>query len=70
MLILSGYRIFLRINLPKIKNPGSIINLDEFKPIGTHVYGNNMIHFASLGVKNIPKKLKIYIKQTYHNKYL
>ena len=43
-----------------------VINLDEFKPIGTHwtalyVNGNNIIYFDSLGVQHIPKEIKKFI---------
>ena len=39
--------VYLRNNLPKIKNGTYVINFDEYKPIGTHwialyVNGNNV----------------------------
>ena len=48
-------RIYSRNNLPKIKDGAYVINLYEFKSIGTHwialhVNGNNIIYFDSLGV--------------------
>ena len=46
-----------------------VINLDEFKSIGTHwialyVNGNNATYFDSFGVEDIPKKLKQEIRNT------
>ena len=51
---------YSRDNLPKIMNGTCVINLDEFKSIGTHwtalyVNGNNIIYFDSFGVEHIPK---------------
>ena len=48
-------RIYSRNNLPKIKDGAYVINLYEFKSIGTHwialhVNGNNIIYFDSFGV--------------------
>ena len=53
----SGYS---RNNLPKIKNKVHVINLDEYKSIGTHgialyVNGNNAIYFDSFEVEHTPK---------------
>ena len=64
---------YSRNNLPKIKDRAYVINLDEFKSIGTHqiafnVNGNNKISFDGFGVEHISKE--IYRKQKYHNKYL
>ena len=47
-------------NLPKIKDGACVINLDDFKSIGTHwialyVNGNNIIYFDSFGVEHILK---------------
>ena len=52
--------VYSRINLPKTKDEAYVINLDEFKSIGTHrialcVNGNNIIYFKRFGVENIPK---------------
>ena len=55
--------VYSRNNLPKIKNEANVINLDEFKSIGTHwialcVNAENVTYFDSFGVEHIPKKLK------------
>ena len=47
-------------NFPKIKDGAYVINLDEFKSIGTHwvalyVNGNNVIDFDSFEVEHIAK---------------
>ena len=49
--------------LSKIKDGAYVINLGEFKSIGTHwiafyVNGNNIIYFDSFGVEHIPKEIK------------
>ena len=68
--------VYSRNNLPKKKDGAYIINLDEFKSIGTHcitlyVNANNVIYFDSFGVEHIPKEItKIHMKQKYDNKYL
>ena len=63
-------------NLPKIKDGAYVINLDEFKSIGTHwivlyVNGNNAIHSDSFVVEHILKETKIFIgnKNILTNKY-
>ena len=53
-------------NLPKAGAGAYVINLDEFRSIGTpwialHVNGNNIIYFNNFGVKYIPKEIKIFI---------
>ena len=59
--------VYSRNNLPKIKDGAYVINLDEFKSIGTHwialyVNGNNnTIYFNSFGVEYIPKAIKKFI---------
>ena len=55
--------IFLGNDLPKIKDGGYLINLDEFKSIGIHwiaIYTsvNNILYLDSLGLENIPKEIK------------
>ena len=52
-----------RNDLPKIKDGAYVINLDEYKSIGTHwialhVNGNNVTNFDSFGVEHIPPKIK------------
>ena len=47
-------------NLPKIKDGAYVINLDEYKSIGTHwialyVNAENVTYFDSFKVKHIPK---------------
>ena len=54
--------VYSRNNLPKIKDGAYVINLDEYKSIGTHwialhVNGNNVTNFDSFGVEHIPKKI-------------
>ena len=58
--------VYSRNNLPKIKDGAYVINLDEFKSIGTHwivlyVNGNNAIHSDSFVVEHILKETKIFI---------
>ena len=53
----------LRNNLPKIKDGAYVINLDEYKSIGTHwialyVNKNIIVYFDSSGVNIFQKKLK------------
>ena len=60
----------------KIKDEAYIINLDEFKPIGTHwiaTYTNaeNVIYFDCFGVKQIQKEIrKLIWKKKYYKEYL
>ena len=64
--------VYSRNNLPKIKDGTYVINLDEFKSIGTHwialyVNGDNLvaskeaIHFDIFGVEHILKENKKFI---------
>ena len=54
-----------RNNLPKIKDGAYVINLDEFKSIGTHWIvlhvnnntNNNVTYFDSFGVEHTPKEI-------------
>ena len=48
--------VYLRNKIPKIKDGASVINLDEYKLIGTHlialcVNGNNVTYFNGFGVE-------------------
>ena len=48
--------VYSRNNLPKIKDGAYVINLDEYKSIGTHwialyINGNNIIYFDSFTVE-------------------
>ena len=59
--------VFSRYNLPNTtKNGAYIINLDEYRDIGTHwvaLYVNNKIaiYFDSFGVEHIPKEMMNFI---------
>ena len=49
-----------------IKDGACVVNLDEYKSIGTYeiafyVNGNNVIYFDSFGVEHIPKESKRFI---------
>ena len=53
---------YSRNNLPKINDGTYVINLDEFKPIGTHwiavyVNGNNTTYFDSFETEHIPEEI-------------
>ena len=55
--------VYSRNNLPKIKDGAYVINLDEYKSIGTHwialyVNAENVTYFDSFGVEHIPKEIK------------
>ena len=55
--------MFNRNNLAKIKDAANVINLDEFKSIGTHrialyVNDNYVTYFNSFGFEHIPKEIK------------
>ena len=53
--------VFSRNNLPNIKDGVYVINLDEFKSLGTHqialYVNNNVTYFDSFGVKHVPKEI-------------
>ena len=55
--------VYSRNNLPKIKDGEYVINLDDYKSIGTHwialyVNNNNVTYFNSFGVEHIPKEIR------------
>ena len=55
--------VYSRNHSPKIKERAYVINLDEFKLIGTHwtalyVNGNDITYFESYVVEHIPKETK------------
>ena len=60
--------VYSRDNLPnKIKDGAYVINLGEYSDIGTHwislyVKNNVVTYFDSFGVEDIPKEIKIFIK--------
>ena len=71
--------VFSRDNLPNtIKNGAHVINLDEYRDIGTHwvaLYVNNKaaIYFDSFGVEYISKELMKFTDKNdkkNNNKYL
>ena len=54
-------------SLPKINDRTYVINIDEFKSIGTHwkafyVNGNNATSFDTIGIDHIPKEIKKFIR--------
>ena len=58
--------VYLRDNLPKIKDGAYIINLDEYSDIGTHwvalhVNKNDVTYFDSFGLEHVPKDIKAFI---------
>ena len=58
--------VYSRNSLPKIKDGVYVINLDEFKSIGTqwialYANGNDIIYFDSFGVEHIPKDIRKFI---------
>ena len=58
--------VYLIRNLPKIRDGTHIINLDEYKLIGTHwialfVNGDNVTYFESFGIEHIPEEIKKFI---------
>ena len=64
--------VFIRDNLPKIKDGAYIINLDEYSDIRTHwvalyVNNNSVNYFDSFGVEHIPKEIKTFINNKNKN---
>ena len=54
--------VYSRNNLPKIKDEAYVINLDEYKSIGTrytalYVNANEIVYFDSFEVEHIPKEI-------------
>ena len=54
--------VYSRNNLPKLKDGTYVINLDEYKSIGTHwitfyVNAENVTYFDSFGVEHVPKEI-------------
>ena len=66
--------VFPRNNLPKkVKNWACIINLDEYKNVGTHwipLFCKNMeiVYFDSFSAEYIPEEIKEFIKEFPGNK--
>ena len=59
--------VYSRNNLPEIKDGAYVINLDEFKSVGTHwiaTYMNveNGTYFHSFRVEHIPKGIRKLIR--------
>ena len=63
-------RVYSRNNLHKIKDGAYVINLGEYKSIGTHwitLYVNdNITYFDSFGVEHIPREIRKFIGNTIH----
>ena len=59
--------VFSRDNISKkIKDGACLINLDEYKYVGTHSIAlfcnrSQIIHFNSLGVEHVPEEIKEFI---------
>ena len=73
--------VYSRKKLPKIKDGAYVINLDQYKSIGTYLiafYINgdngstyyNAKYFDSFGVKYIPKNWETNRKRKYYHRYL
>ena len=61
------YSVYSRKNLPKIKDGACVINLEEYKSIGTYwialyVNDNNVTNFDSFWVENILKAIKKFLE--------
>ena len=59
--------VYSRNNLPIIKDGPYVINLDEFKSIGTHwiplyVNAENLTYFDGFGVEHIPNEVRKFIR--------
>ena len=58
--------VYSKNNLPKIKDVAYVINLDEYKSVGSHwialyVNAKNVTYFGSFGVEHVPKEVKKFI---------
>ena len=58
--------VYLRDNLPRIRDGAYIISLDEYSDIGTHwialhVQNNDVTYFVSFGVEHIPEEIKTFM---------
>ena len=58
--------VYSRNNLPKKKDEAYVINLDEYKSIGTRwialdVNANNIAYFHTLGAEHFPKETEKFI---------
>ena len=65
---------YWRNKLSKTNDESYVVNLDEYKPIGTHwivlyLNGNNFIHFDRFGVEHIWRKRVISNKNIKTNVY-
>ena len=65
---------YWRNKLSKTNDGSYVVNLDEYKPIGTHwivlyLNGNNFIHFGRFGVEHIWRKRVISNKNIKTNVY-
>ena len=58
--------VYSRDNMPRIKDGGYVINLDEYSDIGTHwialyVLNNNVTYFDNFEIEHIPQEIKAFI---------
>ena len=58
--------VYLRDNLPKIKDGIKVVNLDKYESVRTHwitfyINSDKTTFFESLGVEYIAKEIKIFI---------
>ena len=58
--------VYSRNNLPETKDRAYVINLDEYRSIGTHwialyVNAKKVTYFDIFGVKNITKEIRKFI---------
>ena len=65
-LILQLDGVYLRNNLPKIKDGAYLTKLDKNKSMGTHwiawyVHADNITYYDSFGVEYVPEEIKKFI---------